>query len=96
MYRGTEFHFRRPKVRLEIAVDDRCAESDVAEIARVVFTGDSAQACDDAVFMMPLDACIPSINGPRATPTLNGRHFFVARDTPRPAICKRQGVYLER
>jgi len=81
MYRGAEFHFRRPKVRLEIAVDDGYAESAVAQIVRTVITGESEQVCDDTVYMMPLDACFPSVNDLRRMPRSEERHLLVARCT---------------
>ena len=82
MYRGAEVRFRRPTVRLEIAVEDWCAETAVAQIVRAVSAVDFEQDCDDTVFMMPLDACFPSVNDLCRTPLSTQRQRLMARSAP--------------
>jgi nitrogen regulatory protein P-II 2 len=60
VYRGTEFRVWRPKLRLEIAVEDWLVEEAVETIIRAGCTGDSGQVGDGKVFVTPLDRSIAS------------------------------------
>ena len=61
IYRGTEFRVRRPKLRLEIAVDDWVVEGAVEAIIRAGSTGDSGQIGDCKVLVMQLDEYVASV-----------------------------------
>jgi nitrogen regulatory protein P-II 2 len=59
-YRGGEFRVHRPKIRLEIAVNDWVVEGAVETIIRAGATGDSGQIGDHKVFVMQLDGYVAS------------------------------------
>jgi nitrogen regulatory protein PII len=58
MYRGTEFHVRRSRLRLEAAVEDEVAEGAVEAIARSGSAADSRSPGDVKVVVSSLAACI--------------------------------------
>lgn len=60
VYRGAEFHVRRPKLRLEITVDDWLVDAAVEAVVRAGFTGNSGQSRDCKVCVMSLDDYAPS------------------------------------
>jgi nitrogen regulatory protein PII len=60
IYRGTEFRVWRPKLRLEVAVDDWCVEGAVEAVLHAGSTGDSGPSGDCKVFVMHLDECVTS------------------------------------
>jgi nitrogen regulatory protein P-II 2 len=60
MYRGVEFRVQRPKLRLEIAVDDWVVEGAVETIMRAGSTSSSGQIGDCKVFVMQLDWYVAS------------------------------------
>jgi nitrogen regulatory protein P-II 2 len=68
-YRGMKVESRRPKLRVEIAVNDGVADDVVASIAQSAATG---QVGDGKVFVMELEQCVrirDRASGPWATGT---------------------------
>jgi nitrogen regulatory protein P-II 2 len=63
IYRGQSINVRRPKVRLEIAVDDIFVDGVVGAIVRAGASGTQGQVGDGCVFVMPLDECVQIRNG---------------------------------
>jgi nitrogen regulatory protein PII len=61
MYRGVEFRVQRPKLRLEIAVDDRVVEGAVETIMRAGSTGHAGLIDDCKVLVIQLDGYIASV-----------------------------------
>jgi nitrogen regulatory protein P-II 1 len=61
IYRGGEYRVRRPKLRLEIVVDDWVVEGVVEAIIRAGSTGDSGQIGDCKVLVMQLDGYVASV-----------------------------------
>jgi nitrogen regulatory protein PII len=63
VYRGTEYHVSRPRLRLEIVVvNERLVREVVDAITRATFTSDSGRLGGEDVFVMNLDDWI-SIQG---------------------------------
>jgi nitrogen regulatory protein PII len=60
IYWGTEFRVRRPRLRLEIAVDDWVIEGAVETIIRAGSPGNSGQIGDCKVFVMQSDGYVAS------------------------------------
>jgi nitrogen regulatory protein P-II 2 len=71
IYRGREVHRERPKVRLEIAVDDLFAEAAVAAIVRAASTGEPGRAGDGKVLVLQMDECAHIRNGGRESLTID-------------------------
>jgi nitrogen regulatory protein P-II 2 len=61
MYRGVGFRVQRPKLRLEVAVDDWVVEGAVETIMRAGSTGHSRQIGDCKVLVIQLDEYIASV-----------------------------------
>jgi nitrogen regulatory protein PII len=61
MYRGVEFRTQRPKLRLEIAVDDWAVEGAVETIVRAGSTGHAGLSDDCKVLVIQLDGYVASI-----------------------------------
>ena len=61
MYRGVEFRVQRPKLRLEIAVNDWVVEGAVETIMRAGSTGHSGLIDDCKVLVIQLDKYIASV-----------------------------------
>jgi nitrogen regulatory protein PII len=59
--RGVEFRVRRPKLRLEIAVDDWVVEGVVEAIIHAGSAGDSGQLGDCKVLATQLDGYVASV-----------------------------------
>lgn len=59
MYRGAAMRVRRPKLRLEMLVEESSSAETIDEIVRVLNIGVSDE---DFVFAMTLDECFPAIN----------------------------------
>jgi nitrogen regulatory protein P-II 2 len=68
-YRGRDVQIRRPKLRLEIAVDDVSAESVVEAVARAA-AGDSAATSDGKIFVTDLHQCLNIRHGKGAINTV--------------------------
>jgi nitrogen regulatory protein PII len=58
MYRGTAFHVRRAKLRLEAAVRDELVEAAVDAILRCGAGAESLHPDDVKLVVSPLDACL--------------------------------------
>jgi nitrogen regulatory protein P-II 2 len=71
IYRGREVHVQRPKLRIEIAIDELFAEPAVAAVVRAASTGDSGQGGDGKVFVLQLDECARIRNGGRESLTID-------------------------
>ncbi len=97
-YRGAQFVSHRPKLRIEIAVNDALADAAVDAILHAATTGESGQVGDGKVFVMELDECVrvrDRERGPLATGTSVAPTFPAARSTGLPAaIAKRQTAML--
>jgi nitrogen regulatory protein PII len=63
MYRGTKFQMQRPKLRLEIMVDDWVTEGTVETIIRAGSAEVSGQIGDCKVLVVQLDGYVPSVVG---------------------------------
>jgi nitrogen regulatory protein PII len=61
MYRGVEFRVQRPKLRLEIAVDDWAVEGAVETIMRAGSTGRAGMIDDRKVLVIQLDGYVASV-----------------------------------
>jgi nitrogen regulatory protein P-II 2 len=61
MYRGVEFRVQRPKLRLEVAVDDWVVEGAVETIMRAGSTGHAGLIDDCKVLVMQLDEYVASV-----------------------------------
>jgi nitrogen regulatory protein P-II 1 len=61
IYRGAKFRVQRPRLRLEIMVDDWVVEGTVETIIRAGSTGDSGQSGDCKVLVMQLDGYVASV-----------------------------------
>ena len=59
-YRGAEFHVRRPKLRLEITVDDWLVDAAVEAVVRAGSIGNSGRSRDSKVCVMSLDDSVTS------------------------------------
>src|SRR5262245_52715547 len=98
IYRGNKVHVRRPKLRLEIAVDDGVAEAAVNAIVRTGATGGSGQVGDGKVFVMELQQCVrirDGERGPAATGSAVADPDMPTRLTPPPAAARtRQSAVL--
>src|SRR5262245_6475267 len=98
IYRGTKVHVRRPKLRLEIAVDDGVVDAAVDAIVRAGATGDSGQVGDGKVFVTELQQCVrirDGERGPAATGTAMANAALPTHLTPSPAAARaRQSAVL--
>jgi nitrogen regulatory protein PII len=65
IYRGQELHLGRPKLRLEIAVDDRGVEAAVKAVARAGAPTDGEPCGECEVFVLDLVGCIGIRDGDR-------------------------------
>jgi nitrogen regulatory protein P-II 2 len=61
MYRGVEFRVQRPKLRLEVAVDDWVVEGAVETIMRAGSTGHAGLIGDCKVLVKQLDGYLASV-----------------------------------
>jgi nitrogen regulatory protein P-II 2 len=68
-YRGRDVQIRRPKLRMEIAVDDGSAEIVVEAVARAA-AGDSAATNDGKIFVTDLHQCVNIRHGEGAINTV--------------------------
>lgn len=59
IYRGRQVQVQRPKLRVEIAVDDVFVDSVVDAIVRAASTAGPGQLGDGKVFVVQMDECIP-------------------------------------
>jgi nitrogen regulatory protein P-II 2 len=60
MYRGTKFHVKQSRLRLEIAVKDHFVEQAVEAIVRSGYDAAAARVGEIKVIVMPLDATVLS------------------------------------
>ena len=59
IYRGREIQVPRPKLRLEIAVNDSYVDAAVGAIVRAGCTDKAGQLGDGKVLVTQLDGCVP-------------------------------------
>jgi len=58
IYRGSEVRMPRPKVRLEIAVDDALVQGAIAMIACAGSIGGPGRQGNENIFVMQLEECV--------------------------------------
>ena len=68
-YRGRDVQIRRPKLRMEIAVDDASAKTVVEAVAQAA-AGDSAATNDGKIFVTDLHQCVNFRHGEGAINTV--------------------------
>ena len=69
-YRGRELQIRRPRLRLEIAVNDTSVETVVQSVARAASSGDTTSSNDGKIFVTDLHQCINFRHGKGAIATV--------------------------
>ena len=65
IYRGRKVQVQRPKVRVEVAVNDLFVEAAVKAIVRAGCSGNPGQPGDGKVFVVQMDQCVPIGTGER-------------------------------
>jgi nitrogen regulatory protein P-II 2 len=69
-YRGRDVQIRRPKLRLEIAVEDSSVETVVDAVARAAAGGDPSATNDGKIFVTDLHQCVNIRHGEGAINTV--------------------------